>query len=268
MHKLKKSLILLVISLSVLSSACAYTPLREHPTLENQLGKINRIVVAPPEVTVERITFIGSNERLPELEQTIKAQLNTLAQEKIKQHNFEFVEFDFASSQKSNPTLAFSLEQVKESYSEARETLYAKQLSKKDIRSVEASVGSVINSIAETTKSDAVLMLSYAGVRKSSGKMAQEYISSILLGLLTGVAYAPARDAAVVEAALLDAISGDVLWVNSSQGLALDNKVFNKAMKSFPDNISTGEESEEDYDGDYNDDDVALEDEDSLEAAI
>lgn len=239
MFKFKRTLLLFTISLAVLTSACSYTPLREHPTLEDQLSKIDRIVVAPPEVTIELVKFAGNNERLTEKEATITSQLQSVAQQGIEAHDFTLVDFDFNAVALNDDTFAFDLEQVRASYLEADQVLYTTALSKDKVRTVSASVGSIINTVGSKTEADAVLMLTYAGVKKSGGKMAQEYISSVLLSILTGYYVIPVSEGAAIKVALLDAVTGDVLWANKAVEQSIGTANFKKLMKKFPHNLYT-----------------------------
>ena len=235
MHQIKHLCTLTIITLIALNAGCSSTTaLRQHPSLEKQLTTIDRVVVAPPDVNISLVTFTGNNTRLPDQEAQIKPQLISTAKEALETANFEFVDIDFESLQQSSESLAYDLENVKRSYQEAKQTLYAESLQEKDIRSVSASIGGTINPIAEATLADAVLLIDYNGFRKSGGKMTQEWVSTILLGVLTGAIISPIREAGTVHVALLDAVSGDVLWANSSQGYGLDSKGFSTAMKKLP----------------------------------
>jgi len=256
MYKIKQYSIFFVILITIFLSACTTTPtstttpLKTYPSLENKFSKIKRIMVTPPDVAIEKITITGNNERLPELEQSIKAQLVNLAQNNINQHNFEFIDFDFTSSLKNNHSLALSLDQVKARFSQSkRERQAEKKIDKKDRNITKISVGSMINTITEATESDAILMINFTGFKKSGVKMTQEVISSALLGLTLGIMYAPVQYTSVVEIYLLDAITGDLIWANSSKNLTLDSKTsFNKAIEKFPDNVNFDNKLEESHD--------------------
>lgn len=114
-------------------------------------------------------------------------------------------------------------------------------VSEKDKRKFKASVGEVVNMIADKTGADAVLLMEYDGFKKSQGKMAQEVVASVLLGVLTGQADAPMSTGSAVEVVLVDAWTGEVLWTNVKGGVHLNAQPADLAMDKFPDDVDPKE---------------------------
>ena len=88
---------------------------------------------------------------------------------------------------------------------------------------------------------DALIIANYQGFDKSSGLMAKEITSSVLLGALTGVYYAPAKSGGRIELSLIDGVSGDVLWSNVFGGSLSAGNNLSIAMARLPSVPVTGE---------------------------
>lgn len=91
--------------------------------------------------------------------------------------------------------------------------------------------------IAEKSGADALFIIEYGGFRKTGGKIAQETTANVLLALLTGSYAIPVPEGSAVEVALIDMVSGDVLWTNILSHTALDAKGFDVAMDVLPHDV-------------------------------
>jgi len=222
-----------------LITACATTTVREHPTLESQLLDVDSVLIVTPAVTIEQINFSADNERLIDLENTIKNDLISLATRELTARGFEIVDYDLEKAISEDENLAYAVNQAEEGFSEAKETLYEEQLSEEEKRKFQVSVGTAVNIISEKSGADAVLLMHYIGYKKSAGYVAKDVAVGVLSGLLLGVVPTSANTSSYVEVAFIDGVTGDVLWTNVFSASTLDLTAANKAMEAFPEDIDS-----------------------------
>ncbi|MBT8439864.1 MAG: hypothetical protein KJO91_09065 [Gammaproteobacteria bacterium] len=222
-----------------LITACATTTVREHPTLESQLLDVDSVLIVTPAVTIEQINFSADNERLIDLENTIKNDLISLATRELTARGFEVVDYDLEKAISEDENLAYAVNQAEEGFSEAKETLYEEQLSEEEKRKFQVSVGTAVNIISEKSGADAVLLMHYIGYEKSAGYVAKDVAVGVLSGLLLGVVPTSGNTSSYVEVAFIDGVTGDVLWTNVFSAATLDLTAANKAMEAFPEDIDS-----------------------------
>lgn len=222
-----------------LITACATTTVREHPTLESQLLDVDSVLIVTPAVTIEQINFSADNERLIDLENTIKNDLISLATRELTARGFEIVDYDLEKAISEDENLAYAVNQAEEGFSEAKETLYEEQLSEEEKRKFQVSVGTAVNIISEKSGADAVLLMHYIGYKKSAGYVAKDVAVGVLSGLLLGVVPTSGNTSSYVEVAFIDGVTGDVLWTNVFSAATLDLTAANKAMEAFPEDIDS-----------------------------
>ena len=220
-------------------TACATTTVREHPTLESQLLDVDSVLIVTPAVTIEQINFSADNERLIELENTIKNDLISLATRELTARGFEIVDYDLEKAISEDENLAYAVNQAEEGFSEAKETLYEEQLSEEEKRKFQVSVGTAVNIVSEKSGADAVLLMHYIGYKKSAGHVAKDVAVGVLSGLLLGVVPTSGNSSSYVEVAFIDGVTGDVLWTNVFSAATLDLTAANKAMEAFPEDIDS-----------------------------
>ena len=225
-------------------SACATTTVREHPTLESQLLDVDSVLIVTPAVTIEQINFAEDNERLVDLENTIRNDLIALATRELTARGFEIIDFDLEKAISEDENLAYAVNQAEEGFNEAKETLYEEQLTEEDKRKFQVSVGTAVNIISEKTGADAVLLMHYIGYKKSSGHVAKDVAVGVLSGLLLGVVPTSSNTSSYVEVAFIDGVTGDVLWTNVFSAASLDLAAANKAMEAFPEDVDSPENAE------------------------
>lgn len=233
MHKIKILTLLLAV---LFVSACSMTTSRQHPTLHDELKRVDSVVIVPPAVTIELLTLTGENERLTEKEQEIKLKLTDMAKTRLKEQGFDIVDFDFEQALVENEDFAYAVTQVREGFSQAKKDLeFGRPLAKEKASEVRASVGEAANMLQAMSGADAILLISFNGVDKSSGHVAKDVATGVLIGVLTmgAVVPVPAKSAGVTEVALLDGVSGEVLWADTFSG-PLSESLVKTAMVSMP----------------------------------
>lgn len=217
---------------------CATTSVREHPNIMTQLNRMDSVVIAPPAVSVQQINFTGENDRLVEVEQGIQQELIQLARAGLQEHGFEVVDFDFEQAIADDEEFAYTITQVREGFAEARTQLYRSGVVyEENKRDVSASIGSAVNMVSEKSGADAVMLIHYSGMKKSGGEVAKDIAVSVMLTLLTGSTPVANTEASYVEIAIIDGVTGDVVWTNIMNSPQLSARVADLALKKLPTDI-------------------------------
>lgn len=205
----------------IMASGCTYTPVRQHPDFASAARKVQKIALLPPDVEYHLLVLTGDNERLPDEEKKVTADLISTIPPLLEKRGYRVLPFNTEQMQQSGQDTGFALQQVKSAYTEASKQLYERGLvEEEDAKKFRVTVGPVVNPVAEVLQADALLLVRYAGFKKSDGLIAKEVVSGALLGVLTGVVSIPAATGASMEMVLLDATNGDVLWANRGLGNA------------------------------------------------
>jgi hypothetical protein len=232
-----------VLSILLVVAGCATTTTtRTHPTLEEQLHHVNSVVIAPPRVEIEYVTLTGENERLTDQEEIIRAQLINIAEVELRNHGYEIVEFDFDKAIENDEELAYTVTQIREGFDKAKEDLqFGKQISEEQANKLQISLGEAANIVAAESGADAILLMRYAGFDKSGGHVAKDVGTTLLVGILTmgQVLMTSPTSGAMTEVALIDGITGDVLWADVKGGY-LNAAVAAHAMDTLPHDVDPG----------------------------
>lgn len=233
---MKKHFVLpLLVAVSLLLGGCAtYTDVRQHKELTEEAQHIGSIVILPPEVAIELITFTGENERETQKQDSTTAQLMANARNALEAQGLTVIDYDFIKAGAEHSELAFALTQCGDALKKAEKTLYNKPVESKNKDSFSESIGASANTIAELTGADALLLIDYQGFEKSSGMIAKDVIAGALLGALTGTAQIAPSAGSSLKMALIAANSGNVLWVNRKAVPALDTSALKLVMSEFP----------------------------------
>lgn len=229
-----------VFVLILLGSTIACTPptaLRQHPDFDESRKMIERVVVLPPDVNVERIMFTGENETLDSEEGSYPITLASKAQEILHNNGYATCKVDLLELSAGDPDLAFQVEQIKNAYEAASKELFEQTVAEDDYKRFRVTLGPIVNEVADLADADALLLISFEGVTKSDGQMNKEIAANVLLSALSGVYYHPIRSASFVEVALIDAATGDVLWVNTYAQEGLTTGILTGALDGVPDGI-------------------------------
>jgi len=221
--------------LALLFGCTPSTALRQHPEFDESRKHIERIVVLPPIVNVERIMFSGDNETLDSQEESFPLSLTAQARTILHTHGYLTCDVELIELALDNQDLAFQIEQIKNAYNAASEKLYDKSVPEDDYKHFRASIGPVVNSIADMANADALLLVKYEGITKSDGEMQKEIAANLLLSALTGVYYQPIKSVSAIEVAIIDGYTGDILWVNTHAKIGLSTIVISGALNQIPD---------------------------------
>ncbi len=202
---------------AALLAACAptLTTVREHPDLARAERPLQRLLLLPADVEVQRIVFNGDNARLTDKETAMARQLAVTVRPLFERRGYEVQDLDLDLATAESPDLRFSLEQVRTAYNKASGQLYQKAaLPKEQQASIRTSLGPIVNGLAEYGHADALVLVRCAAFEKSGGVIAKDIMAATLLAALTGVAAMSPNEGIMAELALVDGTTGDVLWTN------------------------------------------------------
>lgn len=225
----------------VAAAGCSGTAVREHPQLEQQLKNINSVAVLPPKARVESITFVGERERLESREAILEQELVKQARGALAAKGYGVIDYDFSDKAMLNSDLPFAINRVYKGFARAEKLLYEKPtLPQNEKRSIRADVGLSVNTVNQATGADAVFLMNYAGYEKRFGTAAKDMAAGMLLGLLLGggAAGAATSSGSSLDMALVDSLSGEVLWSNTGRGADAE-----AMMAGLPDNVDPAEAS-------------------------
>lgn len=216
-------------------SGCSMTSVREHPDFASGKRKIHVVAILPTEVEYRHLVFTGENERDPEREKSIASDIESGMVAALQSRGYT-AKLDVVEKARSgDKEFNFQLEQFRSAYGQAAKELYAQAMvAEGESTKFKVGVGPLANTFAGLAGADALIIANYQGFDKSSGLMAKEITSSVLLAALTGVYYGPAKSGGRIELSLIDGVSGDVLWSNVFGGPVSAGNSLTSAMARLP----------------------------------
>ena len=226
-----------VVLLAILISAagCTMTPVRQHPDFANGKRKVQVVAILPPDVEYRHLVFTGENERDLPREQSISQDLASSLEALLQAKGYSVKTDLLKQLEAGNKQFNFDFEQIKGAYAQASKELYAQPMVQVEASNkFKVGLGSIVNPFAASCGADALLLVHYAGFDKSSGLLTKEIISSALLAALTGAYYVPAHNGGYIELALIDGVTGDVLWSNNSGGPVSPGASLDMALTKLP----------------------------------
>jgi hypothetical protein len=229
----------LIITISLVVVGCSTTTTRLHPTLDQELKLIDSVVIIPPRIAIELVTFTGENERMSEREQEFGQTISSKARDELVLKGYNVVDYDIGDQMQGNEDFAYVISQIQDNFDQASKDLnLGKPLSQEKASSLKGSVGDVVNVVAEQAGADALLLIRYNGFDKSGGQVAKDIGTSVLVAVLTMGSVVPVqqKSGAVIQAALIDTTTGEVLWADTSAGILSPN-IVDTVMNSMPSDV-------------------------------
>lgn len=236
---MKIGMIALAVVLIGCITGCTNTTAREHVTLEDQLKRIESVVLLPVDVKIELVTLTGENERLVEREAELAVKLTDIVNASLTEHGFTTVPSDFTETVDDEVDVAYAITQIREGFDQVKKDIdFGRVLPKSKINKMKVTVGEAANIVQSVSGTDAIMMVNYAGFDKSGGHVAKDLATGVLVGVLTMGAVVPVapKSGAMIEMALIDGASGELLWVNSGGGY-LNEKLATHVLKKFPQDV-------------------------------
>jgi hypothetical protein len=212
-HRLMAGVTFLLV-VSLVSGCVTMTPIRQHPDFANAARQVQTVAILPPDVEYLRIVFTGDNERQTDKEQTITQELQEGLETALKKKQYALQPWLSDKQKEANKNASFDLQQVRTAYNEAAKQLFEKPANEEESKNYRVSLGPVVNPVASLVNAEALLYVRYNGFEKSGGQQTKDIVAGVLLGALTGVIPVYAGEGSVLEVALIDGATGDVLWAN------------------------------------------------------
>lgn len=233
-----------------LLQGCSYTSERQHPDFDSSRKFIERVAILPPSVSIQLKTFTGEDEHLVEKEQAVREYLDKQARSVLSKNGYHVCDIHIEELTASDPELAFQTEQLKNAFDAASRDLYGgESVAADDYKRFRVTVGPIVNRFAELADADALLFIEFSGIVKSEGQMRKEIAANLLLGVLTGSYAHPVSEVAVVEVALLDANTGDVLWTNVKSAASVSGNVLRDTLAKLPARTPAAQDREQESSG-------------------
>lgn len=222
------------------SSGCASWGPPRHPDFKNRHAQLQALAILPPHIEAYRITFTGSNEMLydllPQASHWAVEELEaTLAKRGYAMTPLEADDQRFSD----RPELKASLHTIQGLFDKRMEEYQQRWLKGRFVY----SVGSEVNVFADLADADALVLLRCLGIRKSAGEMTKDFMKSVLIGVasLGSVMMIPYQAATVIQLAVIDGNTGDILWYYPTDAAPFDigneqlfRHAIRKAAKAFP----------------------------------
>lgn len=230
----KLHFVVIAIGFALTTGCATYTDVREHKDLQQEVTKIHSVVILPPDVTIDVLSFNGDTEKDSEKQDYTIKKINSDTRYQLKKKGVNIVDFDFNKALNANPDLAFAITQCKESMEKSEKALYKSRVEEKNKSTFSENIGPSANAIAEATGADAFLVIKYKGFRKSGGLIAKEMAANVLLVAAFGVGRGSPMEGADIEIALVSAESGAILWIDKKQYPQLEQYAPQQMLKEFP----------------------------------
>ena len=191
-----------------------------------RIRTIKQVTVLPVNSTVVLQQFAGDPKTLPEKEISARNIISHTIRNFIEERGFAVA--DLGGDQDDIVSeMRFEMQKINDLYQKIGKE---KPEDDQQLR----SIGPVVNGISSMTGSDALIVSTYQGVVKTGGEIAKEIVASTLLAVLTGVAIIPAKQSGVLEIALIDGVTGDILWSKSSGGMQDPGKLASTVLEDLP----------------------------------
>ena len=222
---------------------------KKHPNITQHLQKIDTVVIAPPTVSIQYLTFTGENEALTDIEESIRDQLMVEADKELRRRDYKVVFYDFDTALDLDEEFAYTLTELRENFVQAKPDFVKGKMLTGESKRFRENLARSANVIADAAGADALLLLTYNGYRKSEGLIAKDIATSVILAAFTGSVAVTPMEGATLEVALVDGASGDILFTDSSFGPTLsDVKVLVKSIGGLPHDVKAiGENREEEH---------------------
>lgn len=190
--------------------------LRQHSDIDAHCDEIKNIAIFPPNVKIFEIAF-GKQPQLlaEEMEQTTKDLVKLIAEE-LSKRGFNTTPFYQGQTSQSDSEKIFQEFEIEKLYINLSEEL-AKSTTTSQKKQFECLLGDEVKSIISSTNSDALFLAMFKGYSRTAGSISADITGKVMIAIITvGLIIPPKAPSGYEElqAALVDAKTGDVLWFN------------------------------------------------------
>lgn len=223
------------ITIVLLLTGCAQTTVRQHPAFADATRKVERIAILPPQVTHTLVQFDGKGPRNPAKEAAIGRAIVKSLKAALEKRGYTVTTELVDAVNGRDEALSYEFEQFKTAYEQGAKELYATPaVTEAEADKFKVSLGAAGNTFALMSGADALMLVRFDGIEKSSGQVAKEVVASALLSVFTGVVMIPAAEAGSAELALIDGVTGDVLWSNRGGSPGVGGAVALSVLNALP----------------------------------
>jgi len=206
---------LAIVALAAAQGCASYQP-RRHPDFTARHPLIKTVAILPPDILAQRLTFKGDREVLYELREPLQREVMEELAAVLPKRGFTVKALDVSEPVlQEQPALRQSLHIVGE--------VFNKRLSeyrKHRLSPFAYSIGSEINVFADYAQSDVLIFVQAEGTRKTGGEVAKDWAKTVLLAAATlgSVVVVFSPSITVIQLAVLDGATGDLLWYTNNAG--------------------------------------------------
>lgn len=190
--------------------------LRQHSDIKAHCDEIKNIAIFPPMVKIYEIAF-GKEQRqmTKEMEQASIDLVTTLSEE-LSKRGFNAIPFYQEQNSNSESEKIFQQFEIEKLYINLTQQLEKSKYTAPG-KQFECSLGEEVKSIISSTSSDALFLVMFKGYSRTAGAISADITGKVMIGIMTGGLFVPPKAPSGYEelqAALVDAKTGEVLWVN------------------------------------------------------
>jgi hypothetical protein len=191
----------------------------------------------PPQVEVTRMILRGQ-EKMTAEEQSIIQRLPHIVGNELEKRGFEARRGALEEERfEEAPELRFETTQIQRAYDRVSDEMYRmEQMPPEEALHYECTLGPDITLFSHEAEADALVFVRFKGWEKSGGERAKDILITVLVAIATGMYAEMPKEAAVLELALVDGTTGEVLWANRvsrADGVAISDMV-EDAFEEFP----------------------------------
>ena len=233
--------LLFIFLLTLGSSGCAtvYRPI--HPAFKERQKLIQKVAVIPPEVSVVKVTFKGDEEPMYDLIGIVGKQSKEEIEEAFRKKGYEIRPVDLSEEElNKNPNLRSDLFRLRELYTKTLE-----DISKRKQKEFIYSIGPHINRFADLSGADVVVLVRIDAFKKTRGEITKDFFKSILVAV-SGVQVHYFHDAVLIQLAVVDGNTGEILWLNATPPGEVDaakegelRKAIRNLVQPFPERVGS-----------------------------
>lgn len=205
----RPGLLLVCLSLAAAAGCASFVPPR-HAEFRKRHPTIRTVAVLPPDVEVYKLTFKGDRDMMWELLPPIRQRAQEELERTLAKRGYQVQPLNAGDDVlQQDPALRTSLYMVRELFAKQ-----AQEYHKHFFRRFTYSIGPEINVFADRADADALVIVRCFGLKKTGGEIAGNWAQTILVAAATLGAVVPVQSPSItiVQMALLDGVTGDILW--------------------------------------------------------
>ena len=177
---------------------------------------IRSIAIVPADVSFSIETVSEKGQRDDVREKNIQKELHLASESRLRRHGYEVKTQLYEQILAPNSDIAFEFEQFKQRYAELPNDARQSGTTGSATPIVEGTLGQQVTAWTAGANADAILLVRYWGIERSTGKAIVESIPGVILAAATGSGYVSKKRGAFLETVLIDAVTGEILWRNTA----------------------------------------------------